>query len=293
MTGFTALTHEDHDATIGVTIRAVNHRFLDLQLRLPSSLTALEPGVRRIVQGRLARGHVEVTITLQLRSVPAPVVELNEEFVKALSDAIAHARARGLIDGLLTPGDLLRLPQAMTIRDRQAKEGSDDVARFAASVDAVVAQAVDDLDVMRVREGRHLQNDFDARHRLLGDVIERVQAAADLGRADAEARLRDRVAEMARDLPTDYAMIGQEIVRVAARADITEEVTRFRAHLFHWTALTDGEEPCGRKLDFLLQEMNREISTIGSKANGPRFSDLILTAKAEVEKLREQVQNVE
>ena len=94
-------------------------------------------------------------------------------------------------------------------------------------------------------------------------------------------------------LPVDQAMVAQEIVRAAARSDITEEVTRFRAHLAHWVTLADSQEPCGRKLDFLLQEMNREINTIGSKADGIHVSELIITAKAELEKMREQVQNVE
>ena len=106
-------------------------------------------------------------------------------------------------------------------------------------------------------------------------------------------RLRDRVAEISAELPVDQAMLAQEIVRAASRSDISEEVTRFRAHLAHWAALAEGPEPCGRKLDFLLQEMNREINTIGSKADGIHVSELIINAKAELEKMREQVQNVE
>jgi uncharacterized protein (TIGR00255 family) len=95
------------------------------------------------------------------------------------------------------------------------------------------------------------------------------------------------------ELPVDQASVAQEIVRAAQRSDISEEVTRFRAHLSHWEALTDGEEPCGRKLDFLLQEMNREVNTLGAKADGLGVSEVIIAAKAELEKMREQVQNVE
>jgi uncharacterized protein (TIGR00255 family) len=194
---------------------------------------------------------------------------------------------------MLTPGDLLRLPQAITVRDRAVEADPVVAAQLAASVEAAVEQALADLDAMRVREGDHLRADLDARRQLLAEVIERLHAAADAGRADVEARLHDRVAEISRELPVDEAMVAQEIVRTAARSDISEEVTRFRAHLAHWEALADGGEPCGRKLDFLLQEMNREINTIGSKADGLRISELIITAKAELEKMREQVQNVE
>jgi uncharacterized protein (TIGR00255 family) len=128
---------------------------------------------------------------------------------------------------------------------------------------------------------------------VLSRLIENLAEAADTGRSELEARLRDRIGELSLDLPVDQAMIAQEIVRAAARSDISEEVTRFRGHLAHWEALADSQEPCGRKLDFLLQEMNREVNTLGAKADGLQVSELIINAKAELEKMREQVQNVE
>jgi len=293
MTGFASLTHEDERATIGVTVRAVNHRFLDIQLRIPQSLGEVEPRVRALLQKRLARGRVEVQISVQLRTTATPTVELNEEFANALSAAIDRARERGLVSGALTPGDLLRLPQAITVRDRTADADPQVEAQIAASVEAAVEQALADLDAMRIREGGHLRTDLDARKVFLANLIERLAAAADEGRSSLEARLQERVDEISHDLPVDEAMIAQEIVRTVQRSDISEEVTRFRAHLAHWDALTDADEPCGRKLDFLLQEMNREVNTIGSKADGLRVSELIINAKAELEKMREQVQNVE
>ena len=293
MTGFASLTHEDERATIGVTVRAVNHRFLDIQLRIPQSLGEVEPRVRALLQKRLARGRVELQISVQLRTTATPTVELNEEFANALSAAIDRARERGLVSGALTPGDLLRLPQAITVRDRTADADPQVEAQIAASVEAAVEQALADLDAMRIREGGHLGTDLDARKDFLASLIERLAAAADEGRSSLEARLQERVDEISHDLPVDEAMIAQEIVRTVQRSDISEEVTRFRAHLAHWDALTDADEPCGRKLDFLLQEMNREVNTMGSKADGLRVSELIINAKAELEKMREQVQNVE
>ena len=292
MTGFASLTHEDERATIGITLRAVNHRFLDLQLRIPQSLAEVEPRVRALVQKRLARGRVELQISVQLRTPAAPSIELNEEFAKALSAAIDRARERGLVAGTLTPGDLLRLPQAISVRDRTAEPDPEAEAQLTASVQAAVEQALADLDAMRVREGGHLREDLDGRKQSLASFIVRVAEAADEGRMSLEARLQDRVREISLDLPVDEAMIAQEIVRTVQRSDISEEVTRFRAHLSHWDALTDGPEACGRKLDFLLQEMNREVNTIGS-ADGLRVSELIINAKAELEKMREQVQNIE
>ncbi|MBI3048790.1 MAG: YicC family protein [Acidobacteria bacterium] len=293
MTGFASLTHEDECATIGVTLRAVNHRFLDLQLRIPQSLADLEPRVRALLQKRLSRGRVELAITVQLRTGAVPAVELNAEFTSALSAALDRARQRGLISGTLTPGDLLRLPQAITIRDRPAEADPALEAQLAASVEAAVEQALADLDAMRVREGEHLRVDLDARRRALAALVEELAVAADEGRSALERRLQDRIRDISFELPVDQAMIAQEIVRAAARSDISEELARFRAHLAHWEALEAGDEPCGRKLDFLLQEMNREVNTVAAKADGLRVSELIINAKAELEKMREQVQNVE
>lgn len=293
MTGFASLTHEDERATIGITVRAVNHRFLDIQLRIPQSLADLEPRVRALLQKRLSRGRVELAVSVQLRTVSVPTVELNAGFANALSAALDEARERGLVSGTLTPGDLLRLPQALTIRERPAEADPTVGAQMGASVEAAVEQALAELDAMRVREGGHLQADLDSRRQLLATLIEQLADAADAGRGALESRLHERVREIGLELPVDQAMIAQEIVRAAARSDISEEVTRFRAHLAHWEALSSGEEACGRKLDFLLQEMNREVNTFGAKADGLGVSELIINAKAELEKMREQVQNVE
>jgi uncharacterized protein (TIGR00255 family) len=292
MTGFASVTREDERGTIGITIRAVNHRFLDMQLRLPPVVADLEPKLRTQVQKRLTRGRVEISLNLQQRQGVAPIVELQEEFARALSAAVDVARERGLVKGDLTPGDLLRIPQAIVIRDRSADAesmGSVLGPTIAAGLDA----ALDQLEAMRVREGEHLAVDLEARKTLLATLIDTIEVAADLGRRELEARLTERVKELMATVPGDPVAVAQEIVRVAQRSDISEEVTRFRGHLAHWDALASGAEPCGRKLDFLLQEMNREINTIGSKADGLQISESIIQAKAELERLREQVQNVE
>ena len=293
MTGFAALTREDERATIAVTIRAVNHRYLDVQLRSPQSLSSIESEIRTLVARYVARGRIELSVSLQLRQPAGVDVEFNEEFGRALETALEQARARGLVAGALTPGDLLRLPQALSVRERPPEADPAVVAQIAVSVEAALEQALADLDAMRVREGSHLAADLDARRHTLVDLIEHLRVAADHGRGALESRLRERIEELRLELPVDHAMIAQEIVRAAARSDISEEVTRFRAHLAHWRSLTDGDEPCGRKLDFLIQEMNREINTIGSKADGIHISELIINAKAELERMREQVQNVE
>jgi uncharacterized protein (TIGR00255 family) len=293
MTGFAALTREDERATIAVTIRSVNHRYLDLQLRSPQALAAIEGEIRALVAKHVARGRVELSVSLQLRQAAGVDVEFNEEFGRALEGALSQARARGLVKGELTPGDLLRLPQAITIRDRQPADDEGAQTALTAQAREAVGHALVDLDSMRSREGDSLRADLDARRTYVADLVERVAVAADEGRAAMEQRVGERVRELRAELQADEVAVAQEIVRMASRSDISEEVERFRGHVSHWVALADSAEPCGRKLDFLLQEMNREVNTMGSKADGLRVSELIIAAKAELEKMREQVQNVE
>ena len=293
MTGFASLTREGETATVAVSVKTVNHRFLDVQVRVPQALSDLETRVRQWVHTRVSRGRVEVNISVQYRLAPMPTVELNEPFVAALATAVESARAEGLVSGTLTPGDLLRLPQAILIRDRGGDTDERVTAAVAAGVEEAIGQVLADLDSMRSREGDHLRDDLEGRRQALAGLAERLNEAADEGRAGVEARLLDRVREIRLDQPADETLVAQEVVRMAARSDVTEEVTRLRGHLAHWVSLAIGPEACGRKLDFLLQEMNREVNTIGSKADGLRVSELIINAKAELEKMREQVQNVE
>ena len=293
MTGFASVTQEDERATMAVTIRTLNHRYLDLQLRIPQALASVEPDVRALVAQRVGRGRVELSLSLQLRQTPAVEVEFNEAFGAALSAAVEQARERGLVTGTLTPGDLLRLPQALTIRERQLDHDETVENELTGRARAAISEALADLDTMRTREGDHVRVDLDQRRAAVAEMVERIATAADEGRTAMEQRLSERVRELRVQLQADETAVAQEIVKMAARSDISEEVTRFRGHVAHWTALVESAEPCGRKLDFLLQEMNREVNTMGSKADGLRVSEIIIAAKAELEKMREQVQNVE
>ena len=293
MTGFASVSREDERSTIAVTIRAVNHRYLDLQLRSPQALASIEADMRALVGRYVARGRVELSVSLQLRQTAGVDVELNATFAEALEAALEQARERGLVSGALTPGDLLRMPQAITIRDRQPADDEESQAAVVAAAREAIAQALVALDAMRSREGDQLRADLDSRRAGVAALVERIATAADEGRAAMEQRIAERVRELRTELQADETAVAQEIVRMAARSDISEEVERFRGHVSHWAALADSAEPCGRKLDFLLQEMNREVNTMGSKADGLRVSEVVIAAKAELEKMREQVQNVE
>jgi uncharacterized protein (TIGR00255 family) len=293
MTGFASLTRDDELATITVTIKAVNHRFLDLQLRVPASLAASETRIRSLVQSRVSRGRVEISVSIQQRRTAAVEVELNEPFLDALKLALERARERGYVEGRIGASDLLRFPQALSIREKAEEAGLEDPSPLVGRVEEALADALEELDTMRVREGGYLKADLDARRVRLGALFAQVAAAAEQGIVGLQARLVERVRELRAESLADEALVAQEIAKFVGRSDITEEVVRFRGHLEHWQALTESPEPCGRKLDFLLQEMNREVNTAGSKAEGPAVSEVIVSLKADLEKMREQVQNVE
>ncbi len=293
MTGFASASHESELGTMAVTIRSVNHKYLDLQIRLPLALGSIEPALRTRVQSRLTRGRVELTVVTHLRAGGAIEVELNEGFTVALGEAIEAARARGLVSGALTPGDLLRHPQALTVREKALESDAELLGRLTGVLDNVVDEALLALERMRATEGAHLRTDLDARCQLLDGLVADIAVAANEGRAAVEARLAERVKVLSTDVTIEPATLAQEIVRIAQRSDVSEELTRLRGHLAHWEALVDGDEPCGRKLDFLLQEMHREVNTIGAKVDGVSASSSVIAAKAELEKMREQVQNVE
>lgn len=290
MTGFGAATRESDDLAVTVTLRSVNHRHLDVSFRMPASVQHLEPACRTAIQQRVARGRVDVTLTVQERVEPVTVVDIDEAMVRAVGEALEKVRATGLVEGPLHPGDVLRLPQVLKVREERP---AIDAARLSDVVLGTLGDALGALDVMRRTEGEFLATELEERRQGLLTLVDQVEAASREGAAGLQQRLLQRVAELRLEPQVDDAVIAQEVVKFVARSEIREEVVRLRAHVAHWHELVQGDEPVGRKLDFLLQEMNREVNTIGSKAEGAAASALVVTAKAELEKMREQVQNVE
>jgi uncharacterized protein (TIGR00255 family) len=294
MTGFAAVSREANGERVSVTVKSVNHRFLDVLLKSPQMLAPLESRVRSLVQQRVTRGRIEVQINVEVTSAPARDVVLDEALLARLTQLLADVRARGLVVGELTASDVLRIPQLLDIRLKPADAAAPaPVSGIATLLDAVVSEAMDALVVMRETEGGFIQADLDARLATLVAFVDDLERLAREGQQQLEARLRERLGSLPPDLHGDPAALAQETVRFVARSDVDEEIVRMRGHAEHWRSLANGPEPCGRKLDFLVQEMNREINTIGSKAEGARATEVVIAAKAELERLREQVQNVE
>ena len=291
MTGFASLTRGDEVVAIGVTVRSVNHRYLDVQVRVPQGFVRLEHDLRELASKHVTRGRIEIAVTLKPMNPPTVKVEINESLVSALVDAAASDAVRGSVEGGWTVGDLLRFPKVITVNEQCSDPGTDKKLHVAVKV--AVDDALGELDSMRCKEGEFLCTDLDGMHDALAELVNRIEVEAISGQAALEERLSTRVAELSTETTYDSSALAQEVVRWVARTDIHEELSRLRGHFNHWLELVGAPDACGRRLDFLLQEMNREVNTIGSKAGGVAMSQLIVGAKAELEKLREQVQNVE
>jgi len=291
MTGFASLARENEQMQLTVTVKSVNHRYLDLQIRAPHTLDEIESRLRGVVQRRAARGRIELGVTLQLKVVQRVSLELNEPLMAALSQAAVAAQHAGWVATGLTASDLLRFPKVFSVKEELA-----DAAVWQEACEALVAatdEALVALDQMRRKEGEFLQRDLEERSMALSVLVDGIVAEAAEGGVALRERLLTRVAEIRKQIEVDPVLVAQEVVRWVARSDIHEEVIRLRGHLEHMRQLSEESTPCGRKLDFLVQEMNREVNTIGAKAEGRGMAELVVAAKAEVERLREQIQNVE
>ena len=293
MTGFASVSREANGDRVSATIKSVNHRFLDVQLKVPQALASIESRLRSLIQSKLTRGRVELSLVVDRTSLPPREVVLDEALLAQVSEAINRARESGIVTGSLTASDVLRIPQAIDIRTRVATDGAGIAPALAELVDEVVESALVALVGMRDTEGRYLATDLDAKLTSIVSLTTELEALAKSGQSALGDRLRERLAALPADLAGDPASVAQEVVRFVSRSDVDEEIVRMRGHVEHWRALAGSAEACGRKLDFLLQEMNREINTIGSKIEGGRATEVVINAKAELERLREQVQNVE
>ena len=292
MTGFAAMSRSEADHTVHVTLKSVNHRFLDLAIKAPSSLAALESRLRAAVSERLARGRVEITVIVESTLLPERQVTVDERLVARVEAAIGRLRQRGAIAGVLTVSDLLHIPHAVDVKTAMPfnAEPSPIVADLAL---ADLQEATSALVVMLETEGRLIETDLVGRLVTMEHLVGVMETAARDGQRQLEARLKDRIEALPADLRADPSALAREVVRFVSRSDVDEELVRLRGHIEHWRGLVAAPEPCGRQLDFLVQEMNREVNTIGSKVEHISATETVIAAKAELERIREQVQNVE
>lgn len=272
-----------------VRATSVNHRFLDVVVRLPERLRGREPELRQLVAGRLARGRIEVEIACEPLGGQAACLEVDEAAVEALHRALAGLRERGWVEGGVTAGDLLRLPQLVRLGAGDESWGEEAEALLRSTLDGALGALV----AAREREGERLGQVLAERLQRFRETADRLAARREQLRGELLEGLRRRLAALAAEVPLSEERLAQEAALLVDRADVSEEIDRLRAHLERFGELLDADGPVGKQLDFLCQELQREVGTIGAKSRDLATTRDVLEAKLLCEQLREQVQNIE
>ncbi|MFP4030531.1 MAG: YicC/YloC family endoribonuclease [Desulfococcaceae bacterium] len=289
MTAYAAAERSSDAAAAFVEIRTVNSRHLDLTLRLPTLLQPLEERVKSMISDRIARGRVEVRVQIEDRSEAAIAFEVDQDKAAAYRDALRDLQTRFDLPGEVSL-EMMAVAPGM-IRLKESKADAEPV--WAVTAEALSA-ALDDLESMRKKEGAFMAEDFAARLAAIEADIDRIAAQSDGLLEHYRDRLSNRIGALTQGMvEIDPARIAQEAAFLADRSDISEEITRARSHAEQFRAMLSDGEPAGRKLNFLLQEFNREFNTMGSKTGSTDVSHIVVRLKSELEKIREQVQNVE
>ncbi len=289
MTGFGQATRETEGFRLAVTLRSVNHRFLDLSLRLREEARGAEPALRELFSSRLTRGRLEANVDVAPMGAPPAAVVVEEELVQSLRALADDLAARGLIASGLAFGDLLRLPEVVRLETR----GPEWTPAEQEALLEAASRALDELVAGRATEGEQLFGVLERRLEALGEIV--VQLGERRGGIGEElaASLRRRLDELLAGAGPDEDRLAQEVAILVDRSDVTEELDRLLSHLEHFRGLMAGDGGVGKRLDFLCQEIFRELNTVGSKCRDREMTRLVVDAKALCEQLREQVQNVE
>jgi uncharacterized protein (TIGR00255 family) len=295
MTGFARVQIRVHDQlNYTLSLKSVNHRFLDLQLRLPACMDELEMALRKILKDNLVRGHVDLTLSIDRTDQgPSTSAGYNRELVGNYLAAFAAAREEHGLSGEPDLNAILRLPGAMNGESRD----EEDLTSLAESVRQEIGPLLEELKAMRTREGEALEAILLATLDRLGEAVKGVAKL----RTEVEQRYQERLTQrLTAAVGTEFnrQRLLEEVAVLVERSDIAEELERMKTHIAHFRELLEAGGEAGKKLDFLLQEMNREANTLLSKTGGTggkgtRITELGLAMKAEIEKAREQIQNVE
>ena len=289
MTGFGRGAVNDETFAVSVELKTVNNRFLDVSLRLSGELAALEANIKRQITNRLSRGRVEVLLTYE-RTTEINY-ELNRPMIAGYLAAMKQMQTEFQLAGEPDLNVIARLPNVLLPK-------KDDLsADFSAAIENAVNYALDDLEQMREKEGEILKTELELRLSEIENRIPQIQSESDKVADEYLVRLskkvKDFLAKSDSQIELDQGRLAQEVAYLADRSDISEEIQRLKSHIEQFRAIADYEKDVGKRLDFLTQELNREANTIASKTNNLIVKENALAIKSEIEKIREQVQNVE
>lgn len=289
MTGFAQLVFSDKDLQITLAVRTYNNRFLDINLRLNNAFYPLEDRIKTYIASRISRGRVEISIQLASQEkLRNGNIGLNWPLASAYHGLLTELKEKLKIPGPVDLGHLLSLKDVVVYQ-----EGAISEETLWKKLSSPLKKVFDSLQKMRSEEGRNLGRDLLERLGSVQKVADQISLKIPLVVGAYQGRLKDRIEKLARGVDVDPNRLAQEVAILADRSDISEELIRLGSHIKQFKTLFKEQQPVGKKMEFLLQEMNRETNTIGSKSIDSEISHQVVSIKAELEKLREQVQNIE
>lgn len=288
MTGYGGAKGSVEGLEISVELKSVNNRYLDTSVRLPRSFLFAEDGVKAAVQRHISRGKVDVFVSVDSSAAGDMTVKINEPLLKSYMEAInSIANDYGLSNDM-TAMSICRFPDVLSVEKKDM-----DAEAITAGIVAVAEDALKDFDAMRLREGEKLRDDVLSKLETIDSLVSTVEQESPKTLADYRARLESKMAEVLGSAGIDENRILAEAAIFADRIAVDEETVRLRSHMSQLKTMISGDSPTGRKIDFLIQEFNREANTIGSKCQNSSIAHVVVDLKSEIEKIREQIQNIE
>ena len=288
MTGFGRATVASDGREITIELKSVNHRYLDLAFRMPRHIGFIEDVLRQLLSEQLSRGHVDIYVNYRNTRMDARTVVIDEALMGAYLTAARKAAAQYELKDDISLSTAMRFPDVTDVIE--AEEDRDAVAALAREA---VLRAVTALKRMRAGEGERLCNDLLNRVTTVESIAAKIDTRAPFVVEEYRTKLSERIASMLGGVEVDRTRLATEVALFADKASINEELVRLASHVTEMRKVLGSDEAAGRRLDFVVQEMNREFNTIGSKANDAEITNLVIAGKGEIEKIREQVQNIE
>lgn len=288
MTGYGSAKGQAEGLEITVELKSVNNRYLDTSVRLPRSFIFAEDTVKSAVQAHISRGKVDVFVSVDSSAADDMVIKVNEPLLKSYVEAIRHISEEYSLVNDMTALNVSLFPDVLSVEKKDL-----DADAIAAAISTITEKALDDFDAMRLREGEKLRDDVLNRLDTIDALVRRVEEEAPNTVAEYRARLEQKMAEVLGTAGIDESRILSEAAVFADHIAVDEETVRLRSHMAQLKTMINGSSPTGRKIDFLIQEFNREANTIGSKCQNSDIAHVVVDLKSEIEKIREQIQNIE
>ena len=287
MTGYGKANLLKEEREYQVEIKSVNHRYLDISVKMPRVLSYLEEAVKKEISSQVKRGKIDVFITFENNSTEGKEIKINTEIAKIYIDELKRLAKQENILANIEVTEISKFPDVLSIQNKQEDE------TIQSELLETVSQATEKLVQMRATEGSKIAEDLLIRIQAIQEKVEEISSLSTGLIEEYVVKLESRIKEIARNQEMDESRLAQEVVIYADKCSVEEEITRLKSHILQFEKLLHTEESIGKKLDFIIQEMNRETNTIGSKANHLEITNDVIDVKTELENIREQIQNIE